>query len=224
MLEGEVREMHTVGTAIRRLRQRQNLTQDALAERLHVTRQAVSSWEMGRTQPDVGMLAELAAALGTDVNELIYGRSAEAAYAKGRRSRIVVAAVCGAAVLAWLAAEGLMRPLFHAWNEHYVITPLLWWIFTARSAGVLAAGALIPALPSVWRDLRVRNLRLRRALLGAGLALLAADTCIWAAAQVLPRLEPIRDGLAWVLWRVGFAGHYGCMALSGALLYLGYNR
>jgi transcriptional regulator with XRE-family HTH domain len=126
MLKGEVREMHTVGTAIRRLRQRQNLTQDALAERLHVTRQAVSSWEMGRTQPDVGTLAALAAALGTDVNELIYGRSAEAAYADGRRFRIAVAAACGAAALAWLAAEGLMRPLLQTWAGRYVRAPLLW--------------------------------------------------------------------------------------------------
>ena len=32
------------------LRKRANLTQDALAEKLHVTRQAVSNWETGVSQ------------------------------------------------------------------------------------------------------------------------------------------------------------------------------
>ena len=36
-----------VGRNLKRLRQRSGLTQDDLAERLHVTRQAVSAWETG---------------------------------------------------------------------------------------------------------------------------------------------------------------------------------
>ena len=39
--------MNDVGKNIRRYREQQGLTQDALAERLHVTRQAVSNWETG---------------------------------------------------------------------------------------------------------------------------------------------------------------------------------
>lgn len=35
--------MNAVGKNLKQLRQREKLTQDALAERLHVTRQAVSS-------------------------------------------------------------------------------------------------------------------------------------------------------------------------------------
>ena len=41
--------MNAVGKNLKVLRQRAGLTQDALAERLHVTRQAVSSWETGKT-------------------------------------------------------------------------------------------------------------------------------------------------------------------------------
>ena len=40
--------MNAVGKNLKQLRQREKLTQDALAERLHVTRQAVSSWETGQ--------------------------------------------------------------------------------------------------------------------------------------------------------------------------------
>lgn len=65
--------MNAVGKNLKQLRQREKLTQDALAERLHVTRQAVSSWETGKTQPDIETLTALAEALHADVRELIYG-------------------------------------------------------------------------------------------------------------------------------------------------------
>ena len=55
------------------LRKRANFTQDALAEKLHVTRQAVSNWETGKCQPDVETLTALSEALGCDITELIYG-------------------------------------------------------------------------------------------------------------------------------------------------------
>ena len=38
------------------LREKNNLTQDEMAERLHVTRQAVSRWETGETQPNTDTL------------------------------------------------------------------------------------------------------------------------------------------------------------------------
>lgn len=41
------------------LRKQNHLTQDALAERLHVTRQAVSRWENGETLPNVETLKQL---------------------------------------------------------------------------------------------------------------------------------------------------------------------
>ena len=41
--------MASVGKHIRRLRTERNLTQEQLAEKLFVTRQAVSAWETGKT-------------------------------------------------------------------------------------------------------------------------------------------------------------------------------
>ena len=65
--------MASVGTHIKRLRTEKHLTQEELAEQLHVTRQAVSAWETGKALPDVETLERIAAALGTDVTEVIYG-------------------------------------------------------------------------------------------------------------------------------------------------------
>lgn len=51
--------MDQVAKHIKDLRKHAGLTQDDLAERMHVTRQTVSSWETGRTQPDIETLSAL---------------------------------------------------------------------------------------------------------------------------------------------------------------------
>ena len=65
--------MRDIGKNIRALRVRRGMSQDQLAETLHVTRQTVSNYETGRSRPDVEMLTALAEALGADVKEVLYG-------------------------------------------------------------------------------------------------------------------------------------------------------
>ena len=65
--------MNTVGTSIKKLREEKGMTQDALAERLNVTRQAVSNWETGKTQPDIETLTHLAEIFNVSVERIIYG-------------------------------------------------------------------------------------------------------------------------------------------------------
>lgn len=49
------------------------MTQEALAEKLFITRQSVSSWENDRTQPDIEMLGKLSEIFDVSIEELIYG-------------------------------------------------------------------------------------------------------------------------------------------------------
>lgn len=67
--------MSNIGKNISKFRKEQEMTQDQLAERLHVTRQAVSNWENGKAQPDVETLGQLAECLGVSVETMIYGKS-----------------------------------------------------------------------------------------------------------------------------------------------------
>jgi len=67
--------MNSVGKNIKQLRNVKGITQDQLAEKLHVTRQAVSNWENGKTQPDIETLSALAECFEITVEELIYGTS-----------------------------------------------------------------------------------------------------------------------------------------------------
>ncbi len=69
--------MQTLSYNIRTIRKEKGLTQEELAERLHVTRQAVSSWERGGFCPDFEMLKTLADILEVSPQQLLYNESAE---------------------------------------------------------------------------------------------------------------------------------------------------
>ena len=65
--------MSKVSKNIKNLRKALGMSQDALAEKLFVSRQAISSWENDRTQPDVQMIGKLSEIFGVSVEELLYG-------------------------------------------------------------------------------------------------------------------------------------------------------
>ena len=60
--------MTTFPSNLKRLRKAKNITQDTVAQALHVTRQTVSGWETGRTQPDLDTLSALARVLEADIH------------------------------------------------------------------------------------------------------------------------------------------------------------
>ncbi len=66
--------MSKISKNIKQLRQERGMTQDDLAQKLFVTRQAISSWENDRTQPDVHMLGKLREVFGVSIEELLYGK------------------------------------------------------------------------------------------------------------------------------------------------------
>lgn len=61
----------TLSEKLQNLRKAAGLSQEALAERLGVTRQAVSKWETGEGKPDIDNLLPLAKLLGTTVDYLL---------------------------------------------------------------------------------------------------------------------------------------------------------
>ncbi|MBQ4121261.1 MAG: helix-turn-helix transcriptional regulator, partial [Clostridia bacterium] len=59
-----------LGQKIRELRRRDGRTQEALAEALGVTSQAVSRWEAGGGYPDMEMIPSIANYFGISIDEL----------------------------------------------------------------------------------------------------------------------------------------------------------
>ena len=73
----------TTGQKIAALRRGQGMTQDALAEALSVTRQAVSKWEADAALPETGKLLPLARLLGCTADYLLGGADAETGAPQG---------------------------------------------------------------------------------------------------------------------------------------------
>ena len=92
---------YVTGEVIRRLREGKGLTQEELAERIHVGGKAVSKWETGKGFPDVSLLEPLAQALGISVIELFSGDAVQNRNkaANMARSRMYVCPVCGNVIL-----------------------------------------------------------------------------------------------------------------------------
>lgn len=59
-----------IGQQIKALRLRRGITQEALAQHLGITTQAVSKWENNASMPDIALLPDLSAFFGVSIDEL----------------------------------------------------------------------------------------------------------------------------------------------------------
>lgn len=98
----------TIGGNLKKLRVAQGLTQDQLAEKLHVTRQAVSNWERNVSHPDLDQLEAIAAVLGVEVTTLLYGPPQP--YRPSRKRVGVTVGLAAAAVTAFAVCHGGLEP------------------------------------------------------------------------------------------------------------------
>lgn len=66
-------EQKNVGSFLKTLRREKNLTQEQLAEQLHVSGRTVSRWETGSNMPDISLLVALAEFYEVSIPEIIDG-------------------------------------------------------------------------------------------------------------------------------------------------------
>ena len=88
---------YVTGAAIKQLREKRNLTQAELADRIGVSAKTVSKWETAKGLPDVSLLEPLAKALNISVIELMNGEQITNRNVSGNmlRSKFYVCPVCG---------------------------------------------------------------------------------------------------------------------------------
>ncbi len=110
--------MTKISKNIKRLRNINNMSQEALAEKLFVSRQAVSSWENNRTQPDIEMLQKLSEVFSVSIEELIYGEKRNIVIeneepVRSNKVLIIVFSVLGSI----FTAVGLVFFIFSGWQS-----------------------------------------------------------------------------------------------------------
>ena len=90
----------TISQNLKDLRRLSGLTQEQVAEKVGLTRQAISSYESGRTQPDITMLEKLAEVYGAELTDVLYGAGQrQRALRFWRRAPFVLAGLVLAVVL-----------------------------------------------------------------------------------------------------------------------------
>ncbi len=112
----------SINQNLRQLRLASKLTQEQVADQIGVTRQALSSYESGRTRPDIDMLMRLSEVYHTDLDGIIYGQNrAVKSVRRVKRTAVVIAALLAvftavSSALLWCAnrffaiAEGALSP------------------------------------------------------------------------------------------------------------------
>lgn len=120
----------TLGARIQACRRRTGLSQEQLAEHLHVSRQAVSKWELDESVPELDKALALCEVFDMTADELLRGKSAPHTPASSVWQR--VAPACGLA----LVVLGLVY-ILAAWYEYQRATDI------ALGMAVQALGLII---------------------------------------------------------------------------------
>ena len=128
------------GRQVKQLRSDKGLTQEQLAEQLHVSRQAVSNWENNKNLPDLELLVTMAELYSLSLDEWILGGSGmneltqkliDDGSAGRRAKRNMIAVLTGAVLLcigvACFALKGLSVEYIDAegfLHENFFLLPI----------------------------------------------------------------------------------------------------
>ena len=161
--------MEHIAKRLKKLRLESGMTQDDLAGRLHVTRQAVSNWETGKTVVSIEYLMKLSEIYGVSADEILHGERATEpeVYPRMQRKYKVILIVCGVILVIgsllmlfldpWLREQAMRTYKAIPWMLHSRLVPAV--MATALGVGIAAAASL-------GVDIRLWGRRKRLALVG----------------------------------------------------------
>ena len=129
------------------------MTQEALAEKLFISRQSVSSWENDRTQPDIEMLGRLSEIFEVSVEELIYGKKRNVTLETEKPDYSGTLTVVFAILGSLLAGTGVVLIFVYFWQKMPMFSkailsflPLL----AGQASGIFVLSKKKDSIP--WRE------------------------------------------------------------------------
>lgn len=221
--------MNEVARNIKKCRLSQHMTQEDLAEKMFVTRQTISNWETGKSQPDLDSLKRLSVHFDVDITELIYGIKKEP-FQRFQKKYIAAACISLAVVAAVIILELTVRPQLVNILTMYFRGSFELALFDCviRPVGFLTFGIFVTSLFSFWVDTRLqKKIRVITLIIGIILLLLSfwiSLMLIWVHfnPEIFSRL---------ILFPTIYGSGYLRMIftsvlplLSGISLFLGINR
>ena len=168
----------TISQNLKDLRRLSGLTQEQVAQRVGLTRQAISSYESGRTQPDLDTLSRLAEVYGAELTDVLYGAGQrQRALRFWRRAPFVLVGLVLAVVL--------LRSALLLWLNTFLAFP---------------DGISVTAVAEPLRERRFALLNAAGVLGGLGAAVSQAGCLALGVLLLLAKpLPPLRRGLLFFL-------------------------
>lgn len=145
--------MSKVAKNIKKFRNTINMSQEEVAKSLFVTRQTISGWENGRTQPDIDTLCKLAELFNVSVEDLIYGEkrftTQEEKEQASKRNLITAFSV----IASVLVAVGASLIFFNYWETMHTAYKTIFGFIPLLATQALALYTFIRKRESVlWRE------------------------------------------------------------------------
>lgn len=116
-----------LGDNILKLRKKLGLTQEELSEKIDVTRQTISNWELNETQPNTNQLKLLSKALNISVDELIDNDiktvvEEKVSNTEKQTQSIKKIVICIGILIMLFGVIGIASDIFNAYRErHHVV-------------------------------------------------------------------------------------------------------
>lgn len=137
----------SIGSNIKKLRMKKGVTQEQLAEALFVTRQTVSNYEVGKSNPDIDTLQKIAQVLDTDLNVLLYGEQISLEK-KAPQRRLLWGVLLLAVSL--LVTETLWRVAEQMWQNYNVAPSYLIRLILIPLVMGIFGWVLVQAIDCFW--------------------------------------------------------------------------
>lgn len=214
--------VNVIAKNIRKIRNAKDISQGDLAKTLNVTRQAISNWENGKTQPDIDTLMAISKAFDIDLTELIYGYKKSEGYANCKKDKIkhsIILAAIFAVLLIFGCSQSYLQQLrMQDMNGIWYLLMLLN-ISLTFPALYSVGGALFLSILSIWKDF-IMNSKARKYLLFLGAAIIWSYLIFTSVFYISLNYELgliIEIIAAWII------ANNGIFIIPGLFIFLGIN-
>lgn len=210
--------MTNIAKNIKKLRNVANMTQEELAERLHVTRQAISSWENGKNQPDVQTLEAIAKEFGVTIEEVIYGTKS----VRNRKKLIVRVIILAAITLVCFVILYHVGQLISDWIAmNYIVWPKILYLALLRPVVYVLIGTTVGSFVSVFASFAIKKQKNRRICVALGIVI-AVGLSLWGLSYFHTSI-PITNILSNIGLKIAFNTPV-VYIVPGILLWLGVSK
>ena len=195
--------MANVGKNIKQLRTKNKMTQEEFAQALFVTRQTVSNYETGKSNPDIDTIIKIAELFKVDTNAVIYGPPLKV---NQKRKRIWAIAL-GIFVTVLIVADFLLYKLSEGYDDFFShpqnILKFSLFPFTLYVVGFFAIHII--GLFSGLKPFNNKTAKIIRIVLLIILVLLTLGTLYFAAFHMTGFIKGLKPGGYHISWP-GFFG------------------